>query len=276
MSIDALFSQATRLPSIPKLVQELIESFDNPNANLNNIAAKIALEPVLTAKVLRVANSAHFGLPRQVASVQDAVIIMGFPAVRTLVMASGMIDSLQIPPALNKKEFWLNVFEVAGCAKWLCRFKKDLDANAAYTAGILHSLGQLLMYAVEPKLADAVNQKVAAGIGRYEAELDIFGYSHCEVGAELTKRWKFPDTLNTSVKYQNDPKAATPASVLASIIYLAKRIVKLQKGGMTAEDLLDNLPESIRQNPPIDLQAMLQSLVDKPDFTGGMANLLEA
>ena len=179
MSFNTLFTNATRLPSIPKIIQELIESFDDPDADIDKISAKIALEPVLTTKLLRVANSAHYGLPRQVSSVQDASIIMGFPAVRTLVMASGMVDSLEMPQALDKRQFWMNAFEVAGCAKWLCKFKKGLDANAAFTAGLIHTIGQLLMYSAEPEKADLVQKNISNGQERLAAELEVFGFNNC-------------------------------------------------------------------------------------------------
>lgn len=275
MSFNTLFSNATRLPSIPKLIQELIESFDDPNADIDKISAKISQEPVLTTKLLRVANSAHYGLPRQVSSVQDASIIMGFPAVRTLVMASGMVDSLEMPQALDKRQFWMNSFEVAGCAKWLCKFKKGLDANTAFTAGLIHTIGQLLMYSAEPEKANEVQKKIANGEERLSAETDIFGYNNCEVSAELAKRWKFPDIINTGLKFQNSPKAATPASETAALIYLAKHIVNMHKDHPNKEELLASLPDEIKTNPPVDLNAMVAELDTIDDFSGGIGALLE-
>ena len=275
MSFNTLFSNATRLPSIPKLIQELIESFDDPNADIDKISAKISQEPVLTAKLLRVANSAHYGLPRQISSVQDASIIMGFPAVRTLVMASGMVDSLEMPQALDKRQFWINAFEVAGCAKWLCKFKKGLDANTAFTAGLVHTIGQLLMYSAEPEKANEVQKKIANGQERLSAETDVFGYNNCEVSAELAKRWKFPDIINVALKFQNSPKAATPASQTAALIYLAKHIVNMHKDRPNRGELLASLPEEIKTNPPVDLNTMAAELDTIDDFSGGISALLE-
>lgn len=275
MSFDSLFSNATRLPSIPKIVQELIESFNNPDTDIDKIADKIAKEPVLTSKLLRVANSAHYGLPRQVSSVQDAMIIMGFPAVRTLVMASGMVEALEMPAALDRKHFWLNAFEVAGCAKWLCKFRKGIDANTVFTAGLIHSIGQLLMYSSEPTQARLVQAKVATGQQRSHAEQEVFGYTHCEVSAELARRWKFPDIINTGLQFQNNPKEATPESVVAALICLAKVVVNMQKDHPSAEDLLDHLPNEIKENPPVDLDAMIAALPEQEDFSGGIASLLD-
>ena len=90
MRVEQLFDQAHELPQIPKLVQELIEGFNNEDINIDEIAEKIAMDQVITAKVLRLANSARFGMPRQVSSVDDAVVLLGFNALRTLVVASGV------------------------------------------------------------------------------------------------------------------------------------------------------------------------------------------
>ena len=229
----------------------------------------------MTTKLLRVANSAHYGLPRQVSSVQDASIIMGFPAVRTLVMASGMVDSLEMPPALNKRQFWMNAFEVAGCAKWLCKFKKGLDANAAFTAGLIHTIGQLLMYSAEPEKANLIQTKIANGQERLTAETEVFGFNNCEVGAELAKRWKFPDTINIGLKFQNSPKAATPTSETAALIYLAKHIVNMHKDHPSKEELLASLPDEIKSHPPVDLNTMVTELDTVDDFSGGIGALLE-
>lgn len=90
VDLKSLIENAQKLPNIPKVVQELIESFNDENVNTEAIANKISADQVLTAKVLRAANSAHYGGHRKVASVNDAVLILGFNAVRTLVLASGL------------------------------------------------------------------------------------------------------------------------------------------------------------------------------------------
>jgi len=275
MSFDNLFSNATRLPSIPKIIQELIQSFDDPDADMDAISSKIAQEPVLTTKLLRVANSAHHGLPKQVSSVQDAAIIMGFPAVRTLVLASGMVDSLKMPAALQQKLYWGYAFKVAGCAKWLCKFDSNVDANTAFTAGLIHSIGQLLMYSAEPEKAETVNDKVSHGSDRLIAEQETFGYNHATVGAELAKRWKFPDDINIGLAFQNTPKEATPNSDIAAVIYLAKHIVNMHEDKPSSDDIIKSLPQELIDTPPINLKKMSEALSDVEDFSGGMNSLLE-
>jgi HD-like signal output (HDOD) protein len=97
MGLSRIFNGATKLPSVPKLVQELIESFQDEDAKIDDIAEKLAKDPVLTAKMLRMANSAQFGGRRKIASVNDAVILLGLNSLRSLVMASGVTGRLRLP-----------------------------------------------------------------------------------------------------------------------------------------------------------------------------------
>jgi HD-like signal output (HDOD) protein len=275
MSFDQLFENATRLPSIPKVIQELLQTFDNPDADMKQIANKIALEPVLTAKLLRTANASHYGLPRKVASVQDAVIVLGFSAVRTLVMASGLVTSLQMPAALDKKQFWKNAFAVAEGAKWLGKFGARIDANTLSTAGLVHTVGQLLMYSVYPEMAAKVKHAMAAGQSRLEAEQATFGYTYCVVGAELAKRWKFPAVICDALLHQNAPLAASPFSLLGAYLNLAKYMHSCLQAGVPMNELIEHFPASVSDACEIKTDKLFAALEDFKGFSSAMESMLE-
>ncbi len=275
MSFDSLFESATRLPSIPKIIQELIQSFDNPDADMKQIANKIALEPVLTAKLLRTANAAHYGLPRKVASVQDAMIVMGFPAVRTLVMASGLVTSLQLPPALDRKQFWKDAFAVAEGTKWLGKFGPRQDVNTLFTAGLIHSVGQLLMYSVYPELAAKVKHALATGQSRLEAEQAIFGYTYCVVGAELAKRWKFPAAICEGLMHQNAPLAANPFSPIGGYLAIAKYVHACHLGELPLAEVTEHFPVAVAEACQLDLDKLFGALQETSSFESGMDSLLD-
>jgi HD-like signal output (HDOD) protein len=275
MSFDHLFDSATRLPSIPKIIQELIQSFDNPDADMKQIANKIALEPVLTAKLLRTANAAHYGLPRKVASVQDAMIVMGFPAVRTLVMASGLVTALTLPPALDKRQFWKDAFAVAECTKWLGKFGPRQDANTLFTAGLIHSVGQLLMYSVYPDLASKVKHAIATGQSRLEAEQANYGYTNCVVGAELAKRWKFPAAICDGLLHQNAPLAATPFSLIGGYLAIAKYVHACHLNEVPLDELIEHFPKAVLEACGLQAEQLFSALQETHSFESGMDSLLD-
>jgi HD-like signal output (HDOD) protein len=275
MSFDQLFENATRLPSIPKIVQELLQTFDNPDADMKQVANKIALEPVLTAKLLRTANASHYGLPRKVASVQDAVIVLGFSAVRTLVMASGLVTSLQLPAALDKKQFWTDAFAIAETAKWLGKFGAKVDPNTLATAGLVHTVGQLLMYSVYPEQATKVKHAVAAGQSRLEAEQAVFGYTYCVVGAELAKRWKFPTAICEALLHQNAPLAANPFSLLGAYLYLAKHVHSCLQAGVPVAELIEHFPSAVCDRCEIKVEKLFTALEKQDGFPSPMGAILD-
>ena len=124
MSIANLFNQVYNIPSIPKLVQELINNFDNENSNSREIAKKLQMDQALSAKVLRLANSARYGAGRKINSIDSAVIILGFDTLKTLVIASGVTSACKNIPGLNQKQFWRTSFAVANIAKMLAKLAK--------------------------------------------------------------------------------------------------------------------------------------------------------
>ena len=98
------------MPNIPKVVQELIQSFGDENVDSGEVAAKLSKDQAMTAKVLRMANSSKYGGHRTVGSVNDAVVLLGFNALRTMVLASGLTSAFPTPEGFNIKEFWVKSF----------------------------------------------------------------------------------------------------------------------------------------------------------------------
>ena len=124
MSFDQLFSQVYNIPSIPKVVQELINNFNNSDTSTRDIAKKLQMDQTLSVKVLRLANSARYGSGRTINSIDAAVTILGFNALKTLVIASGITSACKSIPGLNQKQFWRTSFMVANLAKLLAKMAK--------------------------------------------------------------------------------------------------------------------------------------------------------
>jgi HD-like signal output (HDOD) protein len=117
-------SAANCLPSIPKVVQEVIESFNNDSVSIEEIAKKLAADQVLSAKILRLANSSYYHVSRTIGTVDDAVLMLGFMTVRTLVVSTGMAGSFKKLPGVDLKLFWRYSLDTAIVAKWLAKQKQ--------------------------------------------------------------------------------------------------------------------------------------------------------
>lgn len=213
---------------MPVILQELIATLGDDAINTAEIAKRIAADQVLSAKLLRVANSAYYGAHRQVASVQDAVSLLGFNSVRTLVLASGITGVLAAPKGFNLKHFWGDSFAVATLCRWLARYSRD-QPEIAFTCGMLHNIGELLIHILLPEEAMELGRIDMGDTLAAEREKAYLGFNFPEAGAELANRWKFPQVIVDAIRYQLQPQAVQPFSRYAALIYLAMCIVAADK-----------------------------------------------
>jgi HD-like signal output (HDOD) protein len=273
MNLASLFEGSHNLPIIPKVVQELIATFNDDNFNMEDIAQKISMDPVLTAKVLRLANCAHYGTNRTVASAADAAVILGFSTLRTLVLASGITGAVQTPEGFDRKAFWLNSFGVAAIAKWLAPYSNQ-DKETAFTCGMLYSIGEMLIQLIAPAESKKIKAAANAGGKLYEIEKAILGFCYADVGAELAERWKFPDDITQGIKFHLTPKKAGENDKLAGIINIAIYIYKCQKEKLSDEETLNEFPNDVAKLIGMDTEKALYDLFKLHGIESGMDSLL--
>src|SRR5471032_3239738 len=208
MKLDALFQNPTALPTAPKVVEELISSFDKASVSTEEIAKKLSTDPVLSAKLLRLANSAYYHVSRSIGTVEDAVLMLGFVTVRTLVISSGLVSGFKTVPGLDLKQFWRYSLHTAVSAKWIAKQSGE-NTDLAFTIGMMHAIGQLVIHSAMPEQAMALD------------EIASLGYCYADVGAELARRWKFPDAFAETISALPDPLHHESDNNLAIVIALA-------------------------------------------------------
>jgi len=239
MHVQQMLEQAHQLPSIPKLVQELLQALDDPNVDASRIAAKLQLDQALSAKVLRLANSSFYGGTRKISAVNDAVVMLGVDALRTMVAAGGVVSAFKAPEGFDLRAFWRRSFMVAGLCRWLVRRGKlrSLNAETAFTAGLMHDVGNLLMHTLDAERMREVDAAVAAGAPRGDAEQMILGYTSVEIGGALARHWHFPDTLCEAVVNHPAPMAARVPNEYAGVVHVARVAQLLLSGQQPLEGL---------------------------------------
>lgn len=223
MQTDSLITRIDKLPKIPKVVQELMDLVNNEQSDLNQIAEKISMDQVISARVLRLSNSAHFGRARTVSSIDEAVIRLGLGPIRTLVIASALMSAFPKVEGLDLNNFWGTTFEVASLSKAISSHVKE-DPNEAFTAGMLHNIGDLLIYTVAPDEAQKIELHVEAGKTKQEAQQLILNTDTAQLGGELANNWKFADTLVQAIANQFAPVSGESFSKMAAILRLANKI----------------------------------------------------
>ena len=245
MDIQTLFSKLDKLPTIPKVVQELIQTFNNDDADIVGVAKKIALDPVISAKVLRLVNSAHFSRGKEVTSIEDAVIRLGFNTVRTLVMASGISSSFKHFDNFDQKAFWGDTFRVASICKSLAKQTKHAP-DTAFTCAMLHSLGELIILIADTTEDEQnIATKMAQGLSREAAEVEVLGFDYAKVGAELAKRWKFSDSFIHAIEDQLAPLSAETFNHEAGFIYMGTFFNHAWQEEWTEEEIAEHYNKAL-------------------------------
>jgi HD-like signal output (HDOD) protein len=274
MDLEALFRQPQALPTISKVVQELIQSFNDEEVAVGQITRRISADQVLSARLLRLANSAYYHVSRTVATVDDAVVMLGFINVRTLVIGAGLTGGFKALPGMDLKQFWRHSLHTAVAAKHLSR-GLDLNAELGFTVGLMHAIGQLVMHAGMPqdmlKLDKTVN---AMDPRRVALERQSFGYSYVEVGAELSRRWKFPEEFSTAIAASAEPLAWQPFTPLGAVVHIAAWRSRAEENHLNAEEIEVGWPAAVGAQLGLGANALLQDLPPWAELCAGMEELI--
>jgi len=261
-----------QLPTISAVVQKVIASFDDPNLDAHTLARKIAQDQGLVTKVLRVANSAFYGLPRQVGSIQEAVVVLGFANVRTLVIAAGLVGAF--PAAresalFDRKKFWHDSARIALCARLLAKQLKQ-NQEIAFTAGLLSGVGQIVLDVCLPKEFGRVLQQAGAG-SLIEVEQTLLGFDHATIGAEVAKRWNFPAAIQHAIRFHYAP-VQEPFEPISAIVSVAAQLVQGLDSGAAPDELPQHLPETVTNRLGLDWDAIMTCLeaLDEMSAAAGM------
>lgn len=194
-------SVVERLPALPAVLLDLMRSLEKEDISAAQLAAKIGKDIPLSLRVLKVVNSPFYGLPRQIGSLAEAVMVLGAGTVKSLVTAALFMNRLPMKPSggFNPKRTWEHGLVCALCARSLAP-KAGVDADIAFTSGLLHDIGQIVLYT---HVADGFETVGAlrreTGIGLVAAEQLVFGMDHARVGARMVARWRLPAAIEAAV-----------------------------------------------------------------------------
>jgi HD-like signal output (HDOD) protein len=259
IKMNQLFDQIHNIPSVPEIVRVLITQFDNPQTNFDEIAKNVEKEQVISLKVLRLVNSAHFGLSKKVGTIQDAVIMLGMHQLRTLVIASGIVSSVPKIENFDIKQFWLKSFNTATYSKWLAA-ESNNPPDLAFTAGLISGLGNILIRLGLPDEAREIYDLASSGATNREIELKKLGYSSEEVCAELCRRWKFSPELIEAIEKCGAPLDSSPFNKSACTVFIARYLSEYQSKNPKIEEILQSFPYDVAEKIGLNEKFIIEKL----------------
>jgi HD-like signal output (HDOD) protein len=231
-----------RLPSLPTIVTRLVKVVNSPDTSAEDAASLIEKDPALTGRMLRLANSAFYGIPRTISSVQSAVVILGFNTIKSLVLSSSVVKAFSGTQGeiFDRKRFWKHSIVCALAARAIVRafmHVKIMDPESAFCAGILHDIGKLIFeqYATaDYKESCEYARKNKCPL--IEAEKQIMGITHSEVGRIISDKWALPIELETAIVLHHDPKTSGEMTELITTVHLANLITHQLNVGLWADE----------------------------------------
>jgi HD-like signal output (HDOD) protein len=245
MNIEKLLKLPNAMPSAPKVVRQLMATFNQEDVDSLYVASLIEEDPVLTAKMLKTANSAFFGLSRSITNARDALNVMGLVKVRALVIATSLGEGFRCVGGVNHTQFWRYSIASANLSRSIALPIK-IDESTAFTAGLVHSIGELVMHAAMPEAMLDLDLRVPVlDIKRAEAEQGLFGYSYGEVGAALAKEWCFPQKMIDAIRHQSAPFAGGVNEPIAGVVHMASWRARGEEMSLSGEELIGSYPEPI-------------------------------
>jgi HD-like signal output (HDOD) protein len=239
-TLDSFFA-TVKLPSMSEVAVALIKTLNNEEASASEVRNIIAKDPALTAKLLRLANTAQFGVSRGVGSLDDAISLVGMSKVRTLSLASCLCDTFPTLPGLDARQFWRASMACAGYAQWLAG-GVGADSQQAWLTGMMLRLGELLIGQADAKtLLEIEKLPLLPGV-RWEREKRLVGFSEGQVTGELARRWNFPKEIVRALQLSSDPVTEHGFSRLGAIVHLAGLLADTPDANA---DAIETLPQDV-------------------------------
>ncbi len=259
-----LMSAVDQMPAFPKSVHQVLKLAGDINCSQKELVEVIKKDPVFTLKILRLVNSAYFGLAREVTSINHASVYLGLNTLKNVALglaAVGAIPKSNVA-GLDMGAFWLHSLAVATGTRMLGSMLGVSRDEAAdyFAAGLLHDIGKVVFALYMPNEFAQVGEKIAEqGTSLKQAELDVIGATHADIGSMLAEKWNLPGDLHDAIARHHTPDKGKP-SQLVDCVFVADQISKKLAFGSAGDYMVEELPKSIEERFSLDLDGLIKEM----------------
>jgi putative nucleotidyltransferase with HDIG domain len=248
VTLEQLVGKGQELPSLPEIYLRVAEQLEDETITVQQIGDTVQHDPAITTRVLKMVNSAYYGLPNQVASVTQSVSLLGRERLKHILIGSvlrGVFSSGQDNPAFSMQVFWQHSIKTAIIARELARHVREVEEpESMFTAGLLHDIGKLLLFNKFPeRMMAAEEYAMQKRVDVLSAELNQVGLTHTAVGEALMQHWGLPQLLIDCATRHHEVVHDGPDRHATHLIYLANQLshyVPPLDDGET-QDILDDI-----------------------------------
>lgn len=278
--IKKQLSNIGTLPSVPQIITEVSGLLDSERTSAADLCKVIARDQAIVTKILAVANSPLYGLPRRVSTIEFAVVIIGFEHIRNILVALSLVEVFKdrSTPNWDHHSYWMHSLLTATAAKRIADDLRYPKSGEVFTTGLLHDLGlvvlQRYMNADFNKILKLVDEKQ---ISYLAAEEEVLGFTHQDIAEFLLEKWNFPPYIIESVLFHHKPSLADKGKVLSSLVHLADYMTqKLNVGAFLWDNGLE-FDENVIDILGFGSMEYLEGLIAsyQPLFTSHLESLTE-
>jgi putative nucleotidyltransferase with HDIG domain len=228
------------LPTLPVIVGRILEVADDAGTSARELADIIAHDQSVSAKVLNLANSAFYGFSRRIATIPQAVVVLGFDTVKSLALGVSVFGSLQQKVgkvSFDREQFWMHSIGCAEGARLVAKSQGLKDVGTPFVAGLLHDIGKVILDThFNDQYQDVMEEMIDEGRSAVDVETDVLNIDHAEVGGWLSTRWKFPDALIVPITYHHNLVGGEGENLnFALMVHLANILTKKNDIGLNHE-----------------------------------------
>lgn len=243
-SAEHIIKSTTQVASLPTIYLKIEEALNSANCTNHYLVEILSEDTALSARLLRLSNSAMFNFPNKIDSVSQAITIIGTQQLRALVLASSVMKIFKdIPEELiNMEMFWRHSIACAVCARVFASLRRAANVEYFFLAGLLHDIGRLIMYKEVPnEISQAMQQAKQTKQLLFKVEKETFGFDHAKLGAMLLKDWKLPSQLIESTAFHHSPGRSADFQDEVAIVHVSDIIANSVQLGSSGEHLVPTL-----------------------------------
>lgn len=267
--------EISHIATLPEITLKIIELVESPNSTAQDLNKVISNDPALCSRILKVVNSAFYGLPGQIGSINRAIVLLGLNAVKNIAIAASLAKLFRggsLTPEFGAKDLWNHSIATASACKMIADHLKLAFADEAFLAGLIHDIGIIVEIQYDRhRLIDVVGRVKVDANGLptadwMEAETEVFGATHQDFGQGLCEKWKFPKNFALVTGYHHRPmELAREIRTLVMIVHVADKLAAKIPGGFRLDNMNTDIDAEILEELKLSSEAVAQIAEKLPD-----------
>lgn len=267
---EHIISRLEELPTLPAIVYELNQVIADPMSSTKDVEKIMENDQSLTAKVLKLVNSAYYAIPGGVSNLARAIAYIGFDTVHQLVLSASIIEALEVkgPSEFDMNAFWQHSVGVGIAAETIAKMTGHPMPSDVFTCGLVHDMGKVAMYTLDKEIVKSITQRAQSkNITFLEAEQELAIPKHTEVGRLLAEKWLLPKQIQVVIKHHHQKETKLRGDISADlnrtvdIVLIANLLIHALQFGNSGYDKIPGAPREVLERLRLDPNAGFKNLL---------------